>query len=107
MYDGFPDAANSRGIQTNLRVTLSNVTSLSIVFPKHSNDLTVFENPCYDGLQLRINKNYPDKTLNTIGAEFLQMQLIASDLGKHDNLHINIGNESLNVIFFELKITLA
>ena len=81
MYDGFPDAANSRGIQTNLRATLSNVTSLSIVFPKHSNDLTVFENPCYDGLQLRINnKNYPDKTLNTIGAEFLQMQLIASDL---------------------------
>ena len=57
------------------------LTSLSIVFPKYSNDLTVFENPCYDGLQLRINnKNYPDKTLNTIGAEFLQMQLIASDL---------------------------
>ena len=81
MYDGFPDAANSRGIQTNLRATLSNVVSLSIVFPKHSNDLTVFENPVYDGLQLRINnKNYPDKTLNTVGAEFLQMQLIASDL---------------------------
>ena len=81
MYDGFPDAANSRGIQTNLRATLSNVVSLSIVFPKHSNDLTVFENPVYDGLQLRINnKNYPDKTLSTVGAEFLQMQLIASDL---------------------------
>ena len=81
MYDGFPDSPNSRGIQTNLRATLSNVTSLSIVFPKHSNDLTVFENPVYDGLQLRINnKNYPDKTLNTVGAEFLQMQLIASDL---------------------------
>lgn len=80
-YDGFPDAANSRGIQTNLRATLSNVTSLSIVFPKHANDLTVFENPVYDGLQLRINnKNYPDKTLSTLGAEFLQLQLIASDL---------------------------
>ena len=80
-YDGFPDAPNKRGIQTNLRATLSNVTSLSIVFPRHSNDLTVFENPVYDGLQLRINnKNYPDKTLNTIGAEFLQLQLIASDL---------------------------
>ena len=81
IYDGFPDAANSRGIQTNLRATLSNVTSLSIVFPKHANDLTVFENPVYEGLQLRINnKNYPDKTLSTVGAEFLQMQLIASDL---------------------------
>ena len=80
-YDGFPDAANTRGIQTNLRATLSNVTSLSIVFPKHANDLTVFENPVYDGLQLRINnKNYPDKTLSTLGAEFLQLQLIASDL---------------------------
>ena len=81
IYDGFPDAANVRGIQTNLRATLSNVTSLSIVFPKHANDLTVFENPVYEGLQLRINnKNYPDKTLSTVGAEFLQMQLIASDL---------------------------
>ena len=81
IYDGFPDTANSRGIQTNLRATLSNVTSLSIVFPKHANDLTVFENPVYEGLQLRINnKNYPDKTLSTVGAEFLQMQLIASDL---------------------------
>ena len=81
IYDGFPDAANARGIQTNLRATLSNVTSLSIVFPKHANDLTVFENPVYEGLQLRINnKNYPDKTLSTVGAEFLQMQLIASDL---------------------------
>ena len=80
-YDGFPDAPNARGIQTNLRATLSNVTSLSIAFPKHPNDLTVFENPCYQNLQLRINnKNYPDKVLSTVGAEFLQMQLIASDL---------------------------
>jgi len=81
MYDGFPDAPNARGIQTNLRATFSNVTSLSIAFPKHPNDLTVFENPVYQNLQLRINnKNYPDKTLSTVGAEFLQMQLIASDL---------------------------
>ena len=81
MYDGFPDAPNARGIQTNLRATLSNVVSLSIAFPKHPNDLTVFENPVYQNLQIRINnKNYPDKTLSTVGAEFLQMQLIASDL---------------------------
>ena len=81
MYDGFPDSPNARGIQTNLRATLSNVVSLSIAFPKHPNDLTVFENPVYQNLQLRINnKNYPDKVLSTVGAEFLQMQLIASDL---------------------------
>ena len=80
-YDGFPDAPNARGIQTNLRATLSNITSLSIAFPKHPNDLPVFENPVYQNLQLRINnKNYPDKVLSTVGAEFLQMQLIASDL---------------------------
>ena len=35
----------------------------------------------YKDLQLRIdNKNFPDKTISTVGAEFLQMQLIASDL---------------------------
>ena len=80
-YDSFPKAATERGIQSSVRTTLSNCTNLSVVFPKNPNDMTVFENPMYDNLQLRIdNKNYPDKSLSTIGAEFLQMQLIASDL---------------------------
>ena len=80
-YDSFPDAAKERGLKSTVRATLSNATNISIVFPKHANDITVMENPMYENLQLRIdNKPFPDKTLSTIGAEFLQMQLIASDL---------------------------
>ena len=81
VYDSFPKAANERGVQSSVRTTLSNVTNLSVVFPKNPNDTTVFENPVYDNLQLRIdNKAYPDKPLSSLGAEFLQMQLIACDL---------------------------
>ena len=80
-YDSFPDAAKERGLKSTVRATLSNATNISIVFPKHANDITVMENPMLENLQLRIdNKPFPDKTLSTIGAEFLQMQLIASDL---------------------------
>ncbi|MBQ8206635.1 MAG: hypothetical protein IJZ77_04155, partial [Bacilli bacterium] len=80
-FDSFPDAANVNGIQTSLRATLSNVANLSVVFPRHANDITVMQNPMYQNLQLRIdNKNYPDRALSTLGAEFLQMQVIASDL---------------------------
>ena len=80
-YDSFPDACGVHGIKSALRATLSNVSTATIVFPKHSNDMTVMENPMYKDLQLRIdNKNFPDKTISTVGAEFLQMQLIASDL---------------------------
>ena len=64
-----------------VRATLSNVTNLSVVFPRHPNDMTVMQNPMYQNLQLRIdNKNFPDRALSTLGAEFLQMQVIASDL---------------------------
>ena len=80
-FDSFPDAPGKNGIQTSLRSTLSNATNLSVVFPRHVNDITVMQNPMYQNMQLRIdNKNYPDRALSTLGAEFLQMQVIASDL---------------------------
>ncbi len=80
-FDSFPDAAGLNGIQTSLRSTLSNTTNISVVFPRHANDITVMQNPMYQNLQLRIdNKNFPDRALSTLGAEFLQMQVIASDL---------------------------
>ena len=80
-FDAFPDSAGVNGIQSSVRATLSNVTNISVVFPRHSNDITVMQNPMYQNMQLRIdNKNFPDRALSTLGAEFLQMQVIASDL---------------------------
>ena len=51
------------------------------MFPKNARDLTCFENPMLQNVQLVIdNKNYPSEPINTIGARFLAYQLVASDL---------------------------
>ena len=51
------------------------------MFPKYPNGSTVFENPIYTNVQLKIDGvNYPDQVINTYGARFLQQQHVASDL---------------------------
>jgi len=49
-FYSFPDAANLNRIQTSLCATLSNVTNLSVVFPRHTNDITVMQNPMYQNM---------------------------------------------------------
>ena len=80
-YHAFPIAAASNGIKSTLNIPLINVTSMSLLFPKHHNDLTVFENPIYQNCYLNIGgKNYPDENVDTIGARFFENQLTAGDL---------------------------
>ena len=58
-----------------------NCTCISVMFPKHDNDYTVFENPIYSNLQLTVNgTNMPDEVVDTQGARFLHQSLVASDL---------------------------
>ena len=80
-YNAFPIAATAAGIQSTINMPVTNTTCISILFPKHDNDMTVFENPIYNNLQLTVNgKNMPDEVVSSQGARFLQQQLIASDL---------------------------
>lgn len=80
-FNAFPIAASSSGIKSSLNIPLMNVTTMSIMFPKHGNDLTVFENPMYQNCYLNIaGTNYPDEPLTTIGSRFLEQQLVAGDL---------------------------
>ena len=80
-YNAFPLAATRSGIQSTINMPITNCTCISIMFPKHDNDYTVFENPIYNNVQLTVNgKNLPDEPVSTQGARFLQYQLIASDL---------------------------
>ena len=80
-YNAFPIAATAAGIQSTINMPVSNTTCISIAFPKHDNDITVFENPIYSNLQLTVNgRNIPDEVVDSQGARFLQQQLIASDL---------------------------
>jgi hypothetical protein len=51
------------------------------MFPRNPNDRTVFENIMYKGVQATImNKNDPDEPITTVGARFLQLQMVASEL---------------------------
>ncbi len=80
-YNAFPIAATGAGIQSTINMPVTNTTCISIMFPKHDNDYTVFENPIYSNLQLTVNgKNMPDEVVDSQGARFLQQQLVASDL---------------------------
>ena len=80
-YQAFPISTTENGIQTTVNLPLNNVTGISIMFPKNARDLTCFENPMLQNVQLVIdNKNYPSEPINTIGARFLAYQLVASDL---------------------------
>lgn len=80
-YNAFPIAATAAGIQSTINMPLTNTTCISILFPKHDNDYTVFENPIYNNLQLTVNgKNMPDEPIDSLSARFLQQNLVASDL---------------------------
>ena len=80
-YNAFPISPSAAGIQSTINLPLSNVSCVSVVFPKFANDYTVMENPIYSNLQLTINgKNMPDEVVDSLGARFLQQQLISSDL---------------------------
>ena len=80
-YNAFQLAATRSGIQSTINMPLFNTTSITVVFPKHANDYTCFDNPIYHNVQLTINgQNYPDEPVSTLGARFLQYQLVASEL---------------------------
>ncbi|KAH0798905.1 uncharacterized protein GO595_008296 [Histomonas meleagridis] len=80
-YNAFALAATESGIQSTINMPLFNVTTITVVFPKHANDYTCFDNPIYNNVQLTIaGQNYPDEPISTLGARFLQYQLVASDL---------------------------
>ena len=80
-YNAFPTAPTAAGVQGTMNSPLSNITSITVVFPKHANDYTCFDKPIYHNLQLTINgKNYPDEPVSTLGDRFLQYQLVASEL---------------------------
>jgi hypothetical protein len=80
-YYAFPSTPNENGLQTSVNPPLKNVVACVVAFPRRALDLTVFENPIYKGLQLRLNQvNYPNEQINSLGARFLQYELTANEL---------------------------
>jgi hypothetical protein len=77
----FPKAPDGNGIHTNVNVPYQNITNATVVFPKTSHQITCYENPMLDNLQMTISGNFfPKKAYSTFGGRFLQEQLIIADL---------------------------
>ena len=77
----FPTKASANGIDATTDLLLNNTTNITVVFPKRSNDATCFDNIMYENVQLSVNKHqFPDTALQTVGARFYQMMLVANEL---------------------------
>jgi hypothetical protein len=80
-YYAFPHPPTANGFQSSINVPLHNCNCITFTFPKNGKDRTVFENIMYQNVQCTIgNNNFPSDPFTTVGARFLQYQLIASDL---------------------------
>ena len=78
----FEGSAKEDGLMISKTMPLRNATNITMMFPRHSNDITVFENIMYQNVQLVVNKRtYPDTEFaNTCDARFYQHQLVANEL---------------------------
>jgi hypothetical protein len=83
-YNAFPTPPDANGLRSTLNTMLNNVKDIYVMFPKRTNDVTCFDNPCIDQFCIRtLGVQYPEKVVSTLGPRFYQYSLIASDLGGH------------------------
>jgi hypothetical protein len=83
-YNAFPTQPDENGLRSTLNTMLNNVKDIYVMFPKRTNDVTCFDNPCIDQFCIRcLGTQYPEKVVSTLGPRFYQYSLIASDLGGH------------------------
>lgn len=81
IYSPFNASPSEAGITATTNIPFSNTTCVSMMFPKSPNDITVFNNPMYQNVQLRINNvMYPDTAFSTMDSRFLQYQMNAAEL---------------------------
>ena len=78
-FEGHPNAS---GFKQSKTVPLRNATNITVMFPLHSNDYTVFQNINYKDVKLIVNKKtYPETEWeHTWDARFVQYQLMANEL---------------------------
>jgi hypothetical protein len=81
-YNAFPTPPDEGGLRSTLNTMLNNVKDMYVMFPKRTNDVTCFDNPCVDQFCIRcLGIQYPDKVISTLGARFFHYSLTAADMG--------------------------
>ncbi len=78
----FEGSATSKGLDVSKSIPLRNATNITMMFPRHPNEITCFQNIMYRNCQLTVNKKqYPDTEFETTyDGRFVQHQLIANEL---------------------------
>ena len=78
----FEGRAGDGTLTMSKSIPLRNATNITIMFPKHTNDCTVFQNVMYNDVRLMVNKKlYPETSFdNTYDGRFVQYQLMANEL---------------------------
>ena len=78
----FEQKHTEKGIVCSKIVPLRNATNITMMFPRHYNDITCYQNPMYKNVQLQIDKKvYPQQEFeNTWDGRFVQYQLYANEL---------------------------
>jgi hypothetical protein len=80
-YYAFPSPPTGNGLHTSTQVNLHNVKDIYIMFPRQSNDYTVFENPMIDNFYIKVlGQQYPERTYDTLSPRFYQNMIMACDL---------------------------
>jgi hypothetical protein len=80
-YYAFPSPPTGNGLHTSTQVNLHNVKDIYIMFPRQSNDYTVFENPMIDNFLIKVlGQQYPERTYDTLSPRFYQNMIMACDL---------------------------
>jgi hypothetical protein len=83
-YNAFPTPPDANGLRSTLNTMLANVKDMYVMFPKHTNDVTCFDNPCIDQFYIKcMGIQYPDKVISTLGARFYQYMITGADIGGH------------------------
>jgi hypothetical protein len=94
----FPIGPTEGGLNTNINVPYTNVCCAGVVFPKTPNQITVFENPMLKEVQLTIgSKQIPTVKYSTVGARYLQEQLIIADLDGSQQATAEFTDSIVNV----------
>ena len=78
-FEGHPD---SKGFNQSKTVPLRNATNITVMFPLHTEDYTVFQNINYQHVKIIVNKKtYPETDWeNTWDGRFVNYQLQANEL---------------------------
>ena len=75
-HDLFAQRPTAGGLKLNTNITLTNCTNIALSFPQTDNEISVVKNPEQQAAQLILmGKNIPDKSINTLEAAHVEMEL--------------------------------